>query len=567
MGRQPCCDKFGLKRGPWTIEEDHRLMSYILNNGIQCWRMVPKHAGLLRCGKSCRLRWINYLRPDLKRGALSEVEENQIIELHARLGNRWSKIASHFPGRTDNEIKNHWNTRIKKRLRILGVDPITHKPIEHKENVEEKTENESDIESSLNQNKKLKDEIKSSQSKANYLTNDYEFMNQSSNMELWIENNQEMKMNSTCYSSTFSVGDSLSYTNSKESKISMVDESSIVQQWVESVDSMFSWDGFNELDHQFLLNFQEQGRGQIRTILDAAAGGTFLGKTYTDAYDVLERMTYNNYQWASERSSGKLAPGKFELDTMTSMQAQLAALTRKIDGLSASRGGVTRSGIIQWSKLGNFQQLQAMAQMDSGHGLIFSNKNSGISSSFRPWLKWIQAMASILKKKKKKKQNLFHTSSLILPSSQTLRPTTAATQPRRRSSSPPHRHQLRLFTPSAPNTRSTLCRHPLPAAAAPAPETLDPRRHPLLSPNRATAQGTSLHHHLHREPNTLQLPPSSSSHSRAQPENLAPPPLSSRCANPQHSRAAVHHQLPNCRCALFPQTTISVGLLSRDGCR
>ncbi|CAA2996531.1 transcription factor MYB20-like isoform X2 [Olea europaea var. sylvestris] len=134
MGRQPCCEKEGLKRGPWTIEEDHKLMNFILNNGIQCWRLVPKLAGLRRCGKSCRLRWINYLRPDLKRGALTEAEEDMIIELHSRLGNRWSKIASHFPGRTDNEIKNYWNTRIKKKLRLLGLDPVTHKPVDETEN-------------------------------------------------------------------------------------------------------------------------------------------------------------------------------------------------------------------------------------------------------------------------------------------------------------------------------------------------------------------------------------------------------------------------------------------------
>ncbi|XP_008807214.1 MYB-like transcription factor ODO1 [Phoenix dactylifera] len=129
MGRQPCCDKIGLKRGPWTMEEDQKLTNFIVNNGIPCWRLVPKLAGLMRCGKSCRLRWTNYLRPDLKRGALSEDEENQIIQLHSRLGNRWSKIASYFPGRTDNEIKNHWNTRIKKRLKLLGLDPVTHMPL------------------------------------------------------------------------------------------------------------------------------------------------------------------------------------------------------------------------------------------------------------------------------------------------------------------------------------------------------------------------------------------------------------------------------------------------------
>ncbi|XP_050206315.1 transcription factor MYB20-like [Mercurialis annua] len=136
MGRQPCCDKVGLKRGPWTIEEDQKLMNFILHNGIQCWRLVPKLSGLLRCGKSCRLRWMNYLRPDLKRGAFTEAEEDQIIELHSRLGNKWSKIAAQFPGRTDNEIKNHWNTRIKKKLKALGIDPLTHNRIENTEDFE-----------------------------------------------------------------------------------------------------------------------------------------------------------------------------------------------------------------------------------------------------------------------------------------------------------------------------------------------------------------------------------------------------------------------------------------------
>ncbi|NP_001234300.2 myb-related transcription factor [Solanum lycopersicum] len=129
MGRQPCCDKVGLKKGPWTAEEDKKLINFILNNGQCCWRAVPKLAGLLRCGKSCRLRWTNYLRPDLKRGLLSEYEEKMVIDLHAQLGNRWSKIASHLPGRTDNEIKNHWNTHIKKKLKKMGIDPITHKPL------------------------------------------------------------------------------------------------------------------------------------------------------------------------------------------------------------------------------------------------------------------------------------------------------------------------------------------------------------------------------------------------------------------------------------------------------
>lgn len=133
MGRQPCCDKLGVKKGPWTAEEDKKLINFILTNGQCCWRAVPKLAGLRRCGKSCRLRWTNYLRPDLKRGLLTDAEEQLVIDLHARLGNRWSKIAARLPGRTDNEIKNHWNTHIKKKLLKMGIDPITHEPLPNKQ--------------------------------------------------------------------------------------------------------------------------------------------------------------------------------------------------------------------------------------------------------------------------------------------------------------------------------------------------------------------------------------------------------------------------------------------------
>ncbi|CAA7060093.1 unnamed protein product [Microthlaspi erraticum] len=129
MGRQPCCDKLEVKKGPWTAEEDKKLINFILTNGHCCWRALPKLAGLRRCGKSCRLRWTNYLRPDLKRGLLSHDEELLVIDLHAHLGNKWSKIASRLPGRTDNEIKNHWNTHIKKKLIKMGIDPKTHQPL------------------------------------------------------------------------------------------------------------------------------------------------------------------------------------------------------------------------------------------------------------------------------------------------------------------------------------------------------------------------------------------------------------------------------------------------------
>uniref|UniRef100_A0A1J3JX34 Transcription factor MYB86 n=4 Tax=Noccaea caerulescens TaxID=107243 RepID=A0A1J3JX34_NOCCA len=129
MGRHSCCYKQKLRKGLWSPEEDEKLLSYITKNGHGCWSSVPKLAGLERCGKSCRLRWINYLRPDLKRGAFSSEEQNLIVELHAVLGNRWSQIAARLPGRTDNEIKNLWNSCIKKKLRQKGIDPDTHKPL------------------------------------------------------------------------------------------------------------------------------------------------------------------------------------------------------------------------------------------------------------------------------------------------------------------------------------------------------------------------------------------------------------------------------------------------------
>lgn len=125
--RKPCCDKQDTNKGAWSKQEDQKLIDYIRKHGEGCWRTIPQAAGLLRCGKSCRLRWINYLRPDLKRGNFAEDEEDLIIKLHALLGNRWSLIAGRLPGRTDNEVKNYWNSHLRRKLISKGIDPNNHR--------------------------------------------------------------------------------------------------------------------------------------------------------------------------------------------------------------------------------------------------------------------------------------------------------------------------------------------------------------------------------------------------------------------------------------------------------
>ncbi|KAI7989469.1 Transcription factor RAX2 [Camellia lanceoleosa] len=128
MGRAPCCDKTKVKKGPWSPEEDATLKNYLESHGTGGnWISLPQKAGLRRCGKSCRLRWLNYLRPDIKHGGFTEEEDNIICTLYTKLGSRWSVIASHLQGRTDNDVKNHWNTKLKKKL--LAAAPKTNNSI------------------------------------------------------------------------------------------------------------------------------------------------------------------------------------------------------------------------------------------------------------------------------------------------------------------------------------------------------------------------------------------------------------------------------------------------------
>lgn len=129
MGRAPCCDKANVKKGPWSPEEDTKLKEFIEKHGTGGnWIALPHKAGLKRCGKSCRLRWLNYLRPNIKHGEFSPDEDRIICTLFANIGSRWSIIAAQLPGRTDNDIKNYWNTKLKKKL--LGFTPSKRKQLQ-----------------------------------------------------------------------------------------------------------------------------------------------------------------------------------------------------------------------------------------------------------------------------------------------------------------------------------------------------------------------------------------------------------------------------------------------------
>ncbi|KAL5838567.1 hypothetical protein ACOSQ3_015736 [Xanthoceras sorbifolium] len=123
------------KRGLWKPEEDLILRKYVETHGEGNWAAVSEKSGLMRGGKSCRLRWKNYLRPNIKRGSMSQEEEDLIIRMHKLLGNRWSLIAGRLPGRTDNEVKNYWNTHLNKKLcrsgKRKGLDELgSHQHVE-----------------------------------------------------------------------------------------------------------------------------------------------------------------------------------------------------------------------------------------------------------------------------------------------------------------------------------------------------------------------------------------------------------------------------------------------------
>ncbi|KAJ7951514.1 MYB transcription factor [Quillaja saponaria] len=109
-------------KGAWTSEEDQKLSEVIEVYSAKKWNTIATKAGLNRSGKSCRLRWLNYLKPNIKIRNMSNEEEDLILRIHKLVGDRWALIAGRLPGRTDIEIKNYWNSHLSKKIKQVETE-------------------------------------------------------------------------------------------------------------------------------------------------------------------------------------------------------------------------------------------------------------------------------------------------------------------------------------------------------------------------------------------------------------------------------------------------------------